>query len=112
MTGIVLNRKALKNQAQRLKKSEISETISRKCLCFSKDEISFYLWVTLLFYRKKHKNITKRDFDIHRVTKRKTEYICGYKGLVFLNRQGFIIDCEFLNINISDYNILKKTRKI
>ena len=67
---------------------------------------------TTLLPQKEHKNITQKDFDIHRVTKRKTEYICGYKGLVFLNRQGFIIDCEFLNINISDYNILKKTRKI
>jgi hypothetical protein len=161
---MILNRKAIKSQVHRLKKSEIKELISRKRLHFIEKEIVFYLWVLVLqsekccryksLYRKflaegylctyqnfmknlitlapllkklfsmflkklqikpsklfnivdstvlpqkSPKNIQQRDWDKGRVTRRKTEYICGYKGLVFLNKQGFITDGVFLNINI------------
>lgn len=68
---------------------------------------------TTLIIEKKAESIIQKDWDlgcvttrIQKYTKLKT-YICGSKGLVFLNKQGQIYYARLLNINFSDQNILK-----
>lgn len=56
--------------------------------------------------------IQQKDWDLNRVTTRLNtskdkKYMCGSKGLLFINRFNQIYHAEFLNINDSDQNILK-----
>ncbi len=68
---------------------------------------------TTLIEEKKQEFICQKDWNKSRVTIRKNKnthektYICGSKGLVFMNRFKQIYRADLLDINYSDQNILK-----
>ena len=66
---------------------------------------------TTLIEEKRSKYITKKDWDLSRVTTRTKDtvkdYTCGSKGLIFINRFRQIYSAKLMNINYSDQNILK-----
>lgn len=70
---------------------------------------------TTLIPEKQVNFITQHDWNSGRVTTRTKDkiktYVCGSKGLIFINRQKKIYHAELLNINFSDQNILKDFTK-
>ena len=53
------------------------------------------------------KSIRDRHYKAKQVTVRDGEKICGHKGLFFINRRKQIYSIKLMNINYSDFNILK-----
>jgi len=66
---------------------------------------------TTLIVEKEEKSINEKDWKQNRVTTRTVNKnkvrICGSKGLVFINRNGFVTHAERCRINASDVNFLK-----
>lgn len=56
---------------------------------------------------KEEASIRDKDYRKGMVTKRNSQSICGYKGLVFLNKKKQVYFCNVFNINYSDHNFLK-----
>ena len=54
--------------------------------------------------------VTSRTIKMSKYSKQKIKiYICGYKGLFFMNRQGFIYSASLKNINFADNEVTKNT---